>query len=215
MKAKAPFMISVTSSGSSRSPMAVEPTTSANRTVTSLRSPSGWRGAGCAAGLAGRAWPQLEQNLALSLLAAWQRGQIALIATLLSRAKVDSTTSRGKWRAQKKRQAVGHGPPPVSFFELSLRPGLLPQQLDERLQLGGGHIGDGPKRHARPRPMLHLVTLVHRQLRASNRACRPDEQVDQMLLVPVDQRGHRPIVQIIQPAANQGEALVGQVYHRW
>src|SRR5690242_12935837 len=77
MNANAPFITSVTSSGSRRSAMAVEPTTSANSTVTSLRSPAAvGAGAGVWATLDSSACPQLEQNLACSLLGVWQRGQI-------------------------------------------------------------------------------------------------------------------------------------------
>src|SRR5207253_3374468 len=53
-------MMSVTCSGSRLSPMTVESTTSANSTVTNLRSPSSERGA-LTSGL-----PQLLQNLAAS-----------------------------------------------------------------------------------------------------------------------------------------------------
>src|SRR5215203_3934457 len=67
-KTNAPFMISATCSGSSRSPSPVESTTSANSTVTYLRSPSTRAGASN--------WlPQFRQNLAPSGLAVWQRGQ--------------------------------------------------------------------------------------------------------------------------------------------
>src|ERR687890_1450487 len=68
-KAKAPFMISATCSGSSRSPSPVESTTSAKSTVTYLRSPSTLTWAS--------SWlPQFRQNLAPSGLAIWQRVQI-------------------------------------------------------------------------------------------------------------------------------------------
>src|SRR5215204_777722 len=67
-KANAPFMISANCSGSSRSATTVEPTTSANSTVTYLRSPSIRAGAS--------SWlPQFRQNLAPSGLAVWQWGQ--------------------------------------------------------------------------------------------------------------------------------------------
>src|SRR5215203_1963918 len=67
-KANAPFMISATCSGSSRSPSPVESTTSAKSTVTYLRSPSTLTWASSWA-------PQLKQNLAPSGLAVWQLGQ--------------------------------------------------------------------------------------------------------------------------------------------
>ena len=66
--ANAPFMISATCSGSSRSPNPVESTTSAKSTGTCLRSPST------------RTWassqlPQFRKNLAPSGLTLWQLGQ--------------------------------------------------------------------------------------------------------------------------------------------
>ena len=74
-KANAPFIISATCSGSSRSPSPVESTTSANSTVTYLRSPS--------TRIWASSWlPQFRQNFAPSGLAIWQRGQF--ISTPLS-----------------------------------------------------------------------------------------------------------------------------------
>ena len=63
----APFMISMTCSGSSLSPIPVESTTSANSTVTNFRSPSIGRAASSEV-------PQFRQNLAPSGLAVRQLG---------------------------------------------------------------------------------------------------------------------------------------------
>src|SRR5215207_11169786 len=80
-RAKAPFMISATCSGSSLSPSPVESTTSAKNTVTYLRSPSTRAGAS--------SWlPQFRQNLALAGLVVWQWGQF--ISQRLTRNKVDT-----------------------------------------------------------------------------------------------------------------------------
>src|SRR5680860_1584815 len=69
MKRMAPFMISVHSSGSTRSASDIEPTTSAKRMVTRRRSPSSDRGAP-------KGLPQLLQTLAPAGFSACQVGHV-------------------------------------------------------------------------------------------------------------------------------------------
>src|SRR5690242_2111848 len=94
MRSNASLIIAVQSSGSICSAIEVEPTTSAKRAVTGLRSPVRRAlrilvisGAGAAAATrlwmtasvgetSARAWPQFAQNLASGATLASQRGQV-------------------------------------------------------------------------------------------------------------------------------------------
>src|SRR5467141_5367353 len=58
-----------------------------------------------------------------------------------------------------------------------------------------------------------LRQALHRQSAAGS-PIRPDKKIDYMLVVPIYQRRDRPVVQIIEPAADQRESRSRQIRDR-
>ena len=65
-------------------------------------------------------------------------------------------------------------------------------------------------------PMDQVVTLPYEHLVVAARfvVCGPDEQLDEMLPPLVHQRGHRPVADLVEAAADQLKATWRQVYDR-
>ena len=64
-----------------------------------------------------------------------------------------------------------------------------------------------------PAPAPDVEPLHLFDFRAGSRRLR-DEQIDHVLAPPIDDRGHRLAVDVVEPPADQREALRGQVDHR-
>src|ERR1700676_185015 len=91
------------------------------------------------------------------------------------------------------------------YFELLLK-GLQVLLVD---------VGDGPVVEVGVSPMQKLIALVRYCLRSSGFIghCRPNKQVNEMLAPLVNQRRHRPVIQIIQTATDQRKSFTGKVHH--
>src|SRR5947209_20616139 len=81
------------------------------------------------------------------------------------------------------------------------------------MQLDTIQIGYGPIVHARIGPMQQIISLTF--------GCdfgglivllsRPDIQIDVVLLALVDKRGHSPVIQVFESAADQRKSLAGKI----
>src|SRR6266480_4798696 len=92
------------------------------------------------------------------------------------------------------------------YFELLL----------ESLQIVSVNVGNGPVIEVRVSPMQKLIALVRYRLRGFSGIGRgrPDEEVNEMFTPLVNQRRHRPVIEIIKTAADQRKSFVGKIDHR-
>src|SRR5580700_6520597 len=132
----------------------------------------------------------------------------------------DSNHDRGKkWR--------GVGNPryrPVLLFMRGLngrsgRPRRMQRGgefLAEFIELAGIDIADRPQIEARFPPMADVEALHGFVVDAADRGAQGlrDEQIDHVLAAAIDDRRDRLAVDVIEPAADQGKTLRGQVDHR-
>src|ERR1700693_958458 len=88
--------------------------------------------------------------------------------------------------------------------------------LLKSLQIVIAYVGNSPVVEVRVSPMQKLIALVCYCLRSSGfiGRCRPNKQVNEMLAPLVNQRRHRPVIQIIQTATDQRKSLTGKVHNR-
>ena len=83
---------------------------------------------------------------------------------------------------------------------------------DEGAHLGGVQVRHRPERHAAVSSSAGVVATpgdtTHRS-RVAAVAQRPDEEIDHVLAVPIDERRHRALIQIVEAPAHQREAGSG------
>src|ERR1700730_1706603 len=93
---------------------------------------------------------------------------------------------------------------------------LLFELLLKSLQIVIAHVRNSPVVEVRINPVEKLITLARYCLRSSGciGRCRPNKQVDEMFASLVNQRRHRPVIQIIQTATDQRKSLTGKVHNR-
>ena len=86
----------------------------------------------------------------------------------------------------------------------------------KRFEVPGIDVGNRPELQAAIGPVHDGVAGVRLGPRGQlpPRLGRPDEEVHDVLVAPVDQRGHDAVVEIVQPPSGQREAFAGQVDHR-
>src|SRR5213080_2569357 len=97
-----------------------------------------------------------------------------------------------------------------------MRHTLFFEKLLKLLQLFLVNVRNSPVVQVRFYPVQKLITLARYCLRSSGfiGRCRPNKQVNKMFASLVNQRSHRPVIQIIQTATNQWESFIGKVHHR-
>ena len=84
--------------------------------------------------------------------------------------------------------------------------------LREVVEFGGIQIGHRPEGHAGLVPMNQVIAAQGEGFIGRRTAgFRPDKEVDEMLLTLIDERGDGAVRQIIQPPADEREALCGEV----
>ena len=88
--------------------------------------------------------------------------------------------------------------------------------LLEKLQIVSVHVRNRPVVKVRVSPVQKLIPLARYRFRSFwfVRRCWPNKNVDKVFAPPVNQRRHRPVIQIIQAAANQGKFLTGKINNR-
>src|SRR6266436_2078062 len=93
---------------------------------------------------------------------------------------------------------------------------LCCELLLKSLQIVNVDVGNSPVVEVRVNPVQKLISLARYYLRSSAciGRCRPNKKVNEMLAPLVNQRRHRPVIQIIQTATNQRKSLTGKVHHR-
>ena len=86
----------------------------------------------------------------------------------------------------------------------SMRRDLLFEQMLKGLQIVGVNVGNSPVVKVRVSPMQKLIALVRYRLRGFSGIGRgrPDEEVNEMLTPLVNQRRHRPVIEIIKTATD-------------
>src|SRR5258707_15885698 len=84
-------------------------------------------------------------------------------------------------------------------------------ELFERRHLDIGH---GPKIHAVLRPVDDVVALTLGGLRRLVAGTRPDEQINEVLVVLIDERRDRPPAEVIEASAGEREAYRGEILDR-
>ena len=78
-------------------------------------------------------------------------------------------------------------------------------EVPKRMVRGSGcFLGNSPVVKVRVSPMQKLIALVRYRLRGFSGIGRgrPDEEVNQMLTLLVNQRRHRPVIEIIKTATD-------------
>src|SRR5436305_7510130 len=75
-------------------------------------------------------------------------------------------------------------------------------------------IGHGPEIHAVLRPVDDVVALALGGLRRRVAGTRPDEQINEVLVVLIDERRDGPAVEIIETATGQREVRRGEILDR-
>src|SRR5437899_5619768 len=97
-----------------------------------------------------------------------------------------------------------------------MRHTLFFEKLLKLLQLFLVNVRNSPVVQVRFYPVHKLITLARYCLRSSGfiGPCGPNKQVNKMFASLVNQRNHRPVIQIIQTATNQWESFIGKVHHR-
>src|SRR5436305_2974414 len=75
-------------------------------------------------------------------------------------------------------------------------------------------IGHGPEIHAVLRPVDDVVALTLGDLRRLVAGTRPDEQINEVLVVLIDERCDGPAVEIIETATGQREVRCGEILDR-
>src|SRR5580693_3924481 len=88
--------------------------------------------------------------------------------------------------------------------------------LAEFIEFAGIDIADRPQIEAGLAPMADVETLHAFVFDAADRGAQrlADEQIDHMLAAAIDDRCHRLAVDVIEPAADQGKTLRGQIDDR-
>src|ERR1700737_4909870 len=97
----------------------------------------------------------------------------------------------------------------------SVRPSLFFEALLESLQLVSVNVGNCPVVEVGVSPMQKVITLARNRLCSFGRVrlCRPNKQVNKMFSSLINQRRHRPVIEVIEATANQWETLAGKVGH--
>ena len=91
-----------------------------------------------------------------------------------------------------------------------------PDGADDGVELVGVDVRDHPVRHAVARPVGRPEATFLQKLRfAVFCAGRPDERIDDVGALPVDQGGGRMAVEIVDPAAEEHRARELELAHRW
>src|SRR5437868_2148560 len=75
-------------------------------------------------------------------------------------------------------------------------------------------VGDGPEIHAVLRPAHDVVTLTLRRLRRRVAGTGPDELINEVLVVLIDERCDGPAVEIIETATGQWKVRRGEILDR-
>src|SRR6267143_3729989 len=93
---------------------------------------------------------------------------------------------------------------------------LFFEELLKLLQFFLVNVRNSPVVQVRFYPVQKLITLARYCLRSSGFVgrCRPNKQVNKMFASLVNQRSHRPVIEIIQTATNQWKSFTGKVHHR-
>src|SRR5439155_23712082 len=88
--------------------------------------------------------------------------------------------------------------------------------LLKSLQIVRVDVGNSPVVKVRVRPMQKLIALACYRFRSFCRVRRrwPNKHVDKVFAPFVNQRRDRPVIQIIQAAANQRKSLAGKIDNR-
>src|SRR5260370_15110228 len=94
------------------------------------------------------------------------------------------------------------------------RPGF--ELLLKSLQIVSVNVGNGPVVEVRISPMQKLIAFMRHRHCRSGCSClpRPNKQVNEMLTPLVNQGRHRPVIEIIKAAADQGKSLTGKIDNR-
>src|SRR5947199_6658790 len=93
---------------------------------------------------------------------------------------------------------------PVVACPSSMMRRLYFELLLESLQIVSVDVGNGPVIEVGLNPMEKLIALVRYRLRGFSGIGRgrPDEEVNEMLTPLVNQRRHRPVIEIIKTATD-------------
>jgi hypothetical protein len=85
--------------------------------------------------------------------------------------------------------------------------------LLEKLQIVNVHVRNSPVVKVRVSPVQKLIPFACYRFRSLClvRRCWPNKKVDKVFAPSVNQRRHRPIIQIIQAAPNQRKSLTGKI----
>src|SRR6266481_6284415 len=88
--------------------------------------------------------------------------------------------------------------------------------LLEKLQIVSVHVRNNPVVKVRVSSVQKLISLARYRFRSfcCVRRCWPNKEVDKVFAPSVNQRRHRPVIQVIQTVANQRKSLVGKIDNR-
>src|SRR6266481_3301360 len=88
--------------------------------------------------------------------------------------------------------------------------------LLKSLQIVSVHVRNSPVVEVRISPMEKLIALARHRLDGSacSCLCRPNKKVNEMFSPLVNQRHHRPLIEIIEAATNQRKPFAGKVDYR-
>src|ERR1700722_4897468 len=77
------------------------------------------------------------------------------------------------------------------------------------------HVGYGPEGHAGAVPVYQIIAILRGHGRRSCAACRwPDEEIDEMFLLFINEHGHSTAFDVIQPPTSKGVSLQSHIIHR-
>src|SRR5262249_49497542 len=90
------------------------------------------------------------------------------------------------------------------------------KKLLKILQVSTIDVGYDPIREVVVDPLEQVITLSCYGLLhlASLGCCRPDKQVNEMLVPLINQSRHRPVIEIVKSSSNQRKSLARKIHHR-
>src|SRR5947208_3267858 len=99
---------------------------------------------------------------------------------------------------------------PVKSYR-SVRPSLFLEALLESLQVTVANVGNCPVVEVGVSPMQKVIALARDCLCsfARVRFCRPNKQVNKMFPSLIDQRRHRPVIEVVEATTNQRKPFAG------
>src|SRR5437867_4981050 len=88
--------------------------------------------------------------------------------------------------------------------------------LLEKFQIVNVHVRNSPVVKVRVSPVQKLISLARYGFRSFCfvRGYWPNKKVDKVFAMPINQRRHWPVIQVIEAAANQRKSLTGNIDNR-